>query len=208
MDIFRLTFQLGVFFAIYSFIWFFIDLGIKIMTSGIVKGILFTYLIKAIKYLFLVNVIFLLSIGENQNGLINQQSLVPVVFILFLYFIGKFQKNQNTNALFSRMGVQSSKTQFNVRYEIGLISLSFLTFILLVLEPNIANNAVAIWFKESIIDIETTRIIGFIFKVIGFFFLLNILTKTINSFQYIIGKLTSVKSSGGQDRFDDFEEVE
>lgn len=208
MDIFRLTFQLGVFFAIYSFIWFFIDLGIKIMTSSMVKGILFTYLIKAIKYLFLVNVIFLLSIGENQNGLINQQSLVPVVFILFLYFIGKFQKNQNTNALFSRMGVQSSKTQFNVRYEIGLISLSFLTFILLVLEPNIANNAVAIWFKESIIDIETTRIIGFIFKVIGFFFLLNILTKTINSFQYIIGKLTSVKSSGGQDRFDDFEEVE
>ena len=208
MDIFRLTFQLGVFFAIYSFIWFFIDLGIKIMTSGMVKGILFTYLIKAIKYLFLVNVIFLLSIGENQNGLINQQSLVPVVFILFLYFIGKFQKNQNTNALFSRMGVQSSKTQFNVRYEIGLISLSFLTFILLVLEPNIANNAVAIWFKESIIDIETTRIIGFIFKVIGFFFLLNILTKTINSFQYIIGKMTSVKSSGGQDRFDDFEEVE
>ena len=173
-----------------------------------VKGILFTYLIKAIKYLFLVNVIFLLSIGENQNGLINQQSLVPVVFILFLYFIGKFQKNQNTNALFSRMGVQSSKTQFNVRYEIGLISLSFLTFVLLVLEPNIANNAVARWFKESIIDIETTRIIGFIFKVIGFFFLLNILTKTINSFQYIIGKLTSVKSSGGQDRFDDFEEVE
>ena len=208
MDIFRLTFQLGVFFAIYSFIWFFIDLGIKIMTSGMVKGILFTYLIKAIKYLFLVNVIFLLSIGENQNGLINQQSLVPVVFILFLYFIGKFQKNQNTNVLFSRMGVQSSKTQFNVRYEIGLISLSFLTFVLLVLEPNIANNAVAIWFKESIIDIETTRIIGFIFKVIGFFFLLNILTKTINSFQYIIGKLTSVKSSGGQDRFDDFEEVE
>ena len=208
MDIFRLTFQLGVFFAIYSFIWFFIDLGIKIMTSGMVKGILFTYLIKAIKYLFLVNVIFLLSIGENQNGLINQQSLVPVVFILFLYFIGKFQKNQNTNALFSRMGVQSSKTQFNVRYEIGLISISFLTFVLLVLEPNIANNAVARWFKESIIDIETTRIIGFIFKVIGFFFLLNILTKTINSFQYIIGKMTTVKSSGGQDRFDDFEEVE
>ena len=41
MDIFRLTFQLGVFFAIYSFIWFFIDIGIKLMTSGMVKGILF-----------------------------------------------------------------------------------------------------------------------------------------------------------------------
>lgn len=208
MDIFRLTFQLGVFFAIYSFIWLFIDIGIKIMTSGMVKGVLFTYLTKAIKYLFLVNVIFLLSIGENQNATVNIQSLVPVVFILFLYFIGKFQKNQNTNALFSRMGVQSSKTQFNARYEIGLISLSFLTFVLLVLEPYLANNVIARWFKESIIDIETTRIIGFIFKVIGFFFLLNILTKTIHSFQYIIGKLTSAKSDSGQDQFDDFEEVE
>ena len=106
------------------------------------------------------------------------------------------------------MGVQSSKTQFNARYEIGLISLSFLTFVLLVLEPYLANNVIARWFKESIIDIETTRIIGFIFKVIGFFFLLNILTKTIHSFQYIIGKLTSAKSDSGQDQFDDFEEVE
>mgnify|MGYP001227678168 FL=1 len=106
------------------------------------------------------------------------------------------------------MGVQSSKTQFNARYEIGLIFVSFLIFVLLVLEPHLANNVIARWFKESIIDIEKTRIIGFIFKVIGFFFLLNILTKTIHSFHYIIGKLTSVKSSGGQDQFDDFEEVE
>ncbi len=208
MDIFKLTFQLGVFFAIYSFIWFFIDFGIKVITSGLVKGIHHTYLIKAIKYLFLVNVIFLLSIGENQSYDANEKSLVPVVFILFLYFIGKFQKNQNTNALFSRMGVESSKKQFNARYEIILISLSFLIFGFLVLEPNIANNAIARWFKESIIDIESTRIIGFIFKVIGFFFLLNILGKTINSFQYIISKLSSTTSRGGQDQFDDYEELE
>ena len=134
--------------------------------------------------------------------------MVPVVFILFLYFIGKFQKNQNTNALFSRMGVETSKKQFNARYEIILIFLSFLMFGFLVLDPNIANNAVAIWFKDSIIDIESTTIIGFIFKVIGFFFLLNILAKTINSFQYIISKLSSTTSNGGQDRFDDYEEVE
>lgn len=208
MDILKLTFQLGVFFAIYSFIWFFIDFGIKTMTSGLVKGILFTYLIKAIKYLFLVNVIFLLSVGENHSYVVNEQSLVPVVFILFFYFIGKFQKNQNTNALFSRMGLETSKKQFNARYEIILIFLSFLMFGFLVLDPNIANNAVARWFKDSIIDIESTTIIGSIFKVIGFFFLLNILAKTINSFQYIISKLSSTTSNGGQDRFDDYEEVE
>ena len=208
MDILKLTFQLGVFFAIYSFIWFFIEFGFKIMTSGLVTGILHNYLIKAIKYLFLVNVIFLFATGENETTVIDKKSLIPVFFILLLYFLGKFQKNQNTNALFSRMGVQSPKVQFNSRYEVILISLSFLAFGFLVFEPNVANNAIARWFKESIIDIESTAIIGFIFKVIGFFFLLNILTKTINSFQYIISKLTSVKSGHSQDQFDDFEEVE
>ncbi|MBG39111.1 MAG: hypothetical protein CL857_04230 [Cryomorphaceae bacterium] len=208
MDILKLTFQLGVFFAIYSFIWFFIEFGFKIMTSGLVTGILHNYLIKAIKYLFLVNVIFLFATGENETTVIDKKSLIPVFFILLLYFLGKFQKNQNTNALFSRMGVQSPKVQFNARYEVILISLSFLAFGFLVFEPNVANNAIARWFKESIIDIESTAIIGFIFKVIGFFFLLNILTKTINSFQYIISKLTSVKSGHSQDQFDDFEEVE
>ena len=208
MDILKLTFQLGVFFAIYSFIWFFIEFGFKIMTSGLVTGILHNYLIKAIKYLFLVNVIFLFATGENETTVIDKKSLIPVFLILLLYFLGKFQKNQNTNALFSRMGVQSPKVQFNARYEVILISLSFLAFGFLVFEPNVANNAIARWFKESIIDIESTAIIGFIFKVIGFFFLLNILTKTINSFQYIISKLTSVKSGHSQDQFDDFEEVE
>ena len=208
MDILKLTFQLGVFFAIYSFIWFFIEFGFKIMTSGLITGILHNYLIKAIKYLFLVNVIFLFATGENETTVIDKKSLIPVFFILLLYFLGKFQKNQNTNALFSRMGVQSPKVQFNARYEVILISLSFLAFGFLVFEPNVANNAIARWFKESIIDIESTAIIGFIFKVIGFFFLLNILTKTINSFQYIISKLTSVKSGHSQDQFDDFEEVE
>ena len=208
MDILKLTFQLGVFFAIYSFIWFFIEFGFKIMTSGLVTGILHNYLIKAIKYLFLVNVIFLFATGENETTVIDKKSLIPVFFILLLYFLGKFQKNQNTNALFSRMGVQSPKVQFNARYEVILISLSFLAFGFLVFEPNVANNAIARWFKESIIDIESTAIIGFIFKVIGFFFLLNILTKTINSFQYIISKLTAVKSGQSQDEFDDFEEVE
>jgi len=178
------------------------------MTSGLVTGILHNYLIKAIKYLFLVNVIFLFATGENETTVIDKKSLIPVFFILLLYFLGKFQKNQNTNALFSRMGVQSPKVQFNARYEVILISLSFLAFGFLVFEPNVANNAIARWFKESIIDIESTAIIGFIFKVIGFFFLLNILTKTINSFQYIISKLTSVKSGHSQDQFDDFEEVE
>ena len=127
MEILGLTFQLGVFFAIYGFIWFFIDLGIKIFTSGSVKSELSNYIIKGVKYLFLVNVIFLFSVSEN-NSTIDSKSLIPIIVILFLYFVGKFQKNQNKNVFLSRMGVQAQASQFNARYEIVLISLYSLSY--------------------------------------------------------------------------------
>ena len=207
MEILTLTFQLGVFFAIYSFIWFFIDLGIKIMTSGSVRGLIQTYLLKGVKYLFLVNVIFLFSIAENQVS-IKDSSMFPVVVILVLYFVGKFQKNQNTNALCSRMGMQSKVIQFNAKYEIIVISFSILAFIGFIIEPSYALNPVSLWFKESIIDIASTALIGFIFKIIGLFFLLGLLTKTVNAFQFLLGKLVPSDNGPKQDQFDDFEEVE
>lgn len=207
MEILGLTFQLGVFFAIYGFIWFFIDLGIKFITSGAVKSELSNYLVKGVKYLFLVNVIFLFSVSDTEAK-IELRALVPVMLILFLYFVGKFQKNQNKNIFLSRMGIQSNAVQFNSRYEMVLIMLSLLVFILFILEPSIAQNNIAKWFKITIIDIETTAIIGFIFKIIGFFFLLDILTKTINAFQFIIARIVSKAPSKNKDKFDDFEEVE
>ena len=207
MEILGLTFQLGVFFAIYGFIWFFIDLGIKFITSGAVKSELSNYLVKGVKYLFLVNVIFLFSVSDTEAK-IELRALVPVMLILFLYFVGKFQKNQNKNIFLSRMGIQSNAVQFNSRYEMVLIMLSLLVFILFILEPSIAQNNIAIWFKVTIIDIETTAIIGFIFKIIGFFFFLDILTKTMNAFQFIIARIVSKAPSKNKDKFDDFEEVE
>jgi hypothetical protein len=207
MEILGLTFQLGVFFAIYGFIWFFFDLGIKFITSGAVKSELSNYLVKGVKYLFLVNVIFLFSVSDTETK-IELRALVPVMLILFLYFVGKFQKNQNKNIFLSRMGIQSNAVQFNSRYEMVLIMLSLLVFILFILEPSIAQNNIAKWFKVTIIDIETTAIIGFIFKIIGFFFLLDILTKTMNAFQFIIARIVSKAPSKNKDKFDDFEEVE
>ena len=72
--------------------------------------------------------------------------------------------------------------------------------------PDIANNAVAFWFKDSILDIESTAIIGFVFKVIGFFFLIGILFKTVNSFQYISEALFNKNQRKDSD-FDDYEEI-
>ena len=205
MEILELTFQLGVFFAIYGFIWFFVDLGFMLLNGGKPRSLVETYFFKGIQYVFLVNVIFLFSIDMNSGG-IALANLYPIIFILALYFIGKFQKSQNNVLMLSRMGLATSTSKFNSRYEIIIIILSLLVFIGFIFRPDIANNVVAFWFKESILDIESTAIIGFIFKVIGFFFLMSILFKTVNSFQYISESLFTKNQRKDSD-FDDYEEI-
>lgn len=205
MEILELTFQLGVFFAIYSFIWFFVDLGFKLLNGGKSRSIGETYLFKGIQYIFLVNVIFLFSIDMN-SGNVSLVNLYPIIFILALYFIGKFQKNQNNVMMLSRMGMGKSTSKFNSRYEVFVIVLSLLAFIGFVLRPDIADNSVAFWFKESILDIESTAIIGFVFKIIGFFFLMGILFKTVNAFQYISEAIFR-KGQRSDSDFDDYEEI-
>lgn len=208
MEILRLTFQLGVFFAIYGFIWFFIDLGIKLLTVGNPRSVFETYVLKAIKYVFLVDVIFLFSFDMN-SGNVSIVNLYPIVFIMILYFVGKFQKNQKNTILMSSMGLGMIQSKFNPKYEIFVIVVALLAFALFVFNPESANNPVAFWFKESILDIESTAIIGFVFKIIGFFFLIGILLKTINAFQLIVsGKLfTQNNTNRDSSDFDDYEEV-
>ncbi len=208
MEILRLTFQLGVFFAIYGFIWFFIDMGIKLLTVGNSRSVLETYILKGIKYVFLVNVIFLFSLDMN-SGNVSLVNLYPIIFILILYFIGKFQRNQKTTVLISMMGMGMFQNNFKPRYEIAVIVIAVLTFVFFIFSPESANNPVAFWFKSSILDIESTAIIGFIFKVIGFFFLVGILLKTINAFQLILSGALFKTNENDENRsdFDDYEEV-
>lgn len=205
MEILTLTFQLGVFFAIYGFLWFFVDMGFMLLNAGKSRGIGETYFFKGIQYIFLVNVIFLFSIDMNSGG-IAIANLYPIVVILILYFIGKFQKNQKNVMMLSRMGIGSSSSKFNPKYEISVIVLSLLAFIGFVLRPDIANNQVAFWFKDSILDIESTAIIGWVFKIIGFFFLIGIVLKTINAFQYISEAIFTRGLKNDSD-YDDYEEI-
>ena len=205
MDILELSFQLGVFFAIYGFIWFFVDLGFKVLGGGNSRSTIETYFLKTIQYVFLVNVIFLFSIDMN-SGYISLLNLYPIIGILTLYFIGKFQKNQNNMMMFSRMGLKMSNSQFNPKYEALVIVIALFAFIGLMLRPDIANNSVALWFKESILDIESTAIIGFVFKVIGFFFLVGLILKTVNAFQYI-SRMLFERNDRKDSGFDDYEEV-
>tara|TARA_B100001758_G_C18309038_1_gene556743 strand:- start:74 stop:712 length:639 start_codon:yes stop_codon:yes gene_type:complete len=211
MNIFNTIFNLGVLFAVYGFIWFFIDLLMKFIISNRKQKTSEIYFSKAIKYIFLANVTFLFGLENNQ---INWQNLALSGLILLLYFIEKLQKNEKKAVLmnqFSGFTNLGKNTVFNRKAEIIVISISITFYSTLIFLPELADNPISTWFYNEIINIENLPLIGFIFKVIGFFFLLGILIKITNSFMYLLsGDSYKKNDSVNQDNdnsFDDYEEI-
>ena len=211
MNIFNTIFNLGVLFAVYGFIWFFIDLLMKFIIGNRKQKTSEIYFSKAIKYIFLANVTFLFGLENNQ---INWQNLALSGLILLLYFIEKLQKNEKQAVLmnqFSGFTNLGKNKVFNRKAEIIVISISIAFYSILIFLPELAENPISKWFYNEIINIENLPLIGFIFKVIGFFFLLGILIKITNSFMYLLsGDSYKKNDSVNQDNdnsFDDYEEI-
>lgn len=211
-------FRLGVLFAIYGFIWGIFEIGLAILSAGRKKTLAEEYLIKAVKYAFLVDVTFLFCLDLEKDN-ISIYNLTMAGLVLLTYFLGKLQNQQNQIAMFKMMGngLPKRANNFNLKAEIAVIALAISLFIVFIFYPDITKNPISIWLNESILNIEDTPIFGFIFKVIGFFFLLSMLVKMINAFMYLfIGKpfmnagasFKNSKNKKKDDSFDDFEELE
>jgi hypothetical protein len=214
MDLLNLIFKLGVFFSIYGFLWFFIELGLTFLVGGRKRTRFETYLIKGIKYAFLVNVTFLFSVDLNKHQ-VNFYNLIPSALVLSTYFVGMLQQKQKRQVFMGQLG-KSAAEGITIKAEIILITLSGILFLGLVCYPQFAENTIALWFQRSILDIESTVIIGFIFKIIGFFFLLGMIFKMLNALNYLISgkplfdiksRFSKMDTKKDDTHFDDFEEL-
>lgn len=217
MELLNFIFRLGVVFAIFGFLFGLFEIGLNLLNAGRRKTMMEEYVIKLIKYLFLVDVTFLFCMDISGEE-ISQYNLIVTTLVLLTYFVGKLQNKQQQQAMFNMMGnsMMQPFSNFNLKAEIGVISVAIGLFILFVFMPELASNPASIWFHESILNIEDTPVFGFIFKVIGFFFLISMIFKMINAFTYLIsgkafiqarsglGKMTDKKKD---DDFDDFEEI-
>jgi len=218
VELLDFIFQLGVVFAIYGFLWGLIELGFRILTASRKRSLAEVYVIRGIKYIFLADVTFMFCFdGDVTNKMDLTTQLVLAGVILLTYFIGKLQKNQNRSQMFKIAGNMMPKqaTQLHdSRIEILIIALAIATFGALTFYPQYANNGISKWFVDSIVDIESTVIIGFIFKVIGFFFLMNLVAKVFTGVSQILsgGRQTAPKdpfnaNTKDDDGFDDYEEL-
>jgi len=220
MEVINLIFKIGVLLAIYGFIWFFINLLISLATGGRKKTVGEVYLSKGVKSIFLVNVLFLYGLDDGQNE-IDLFNMIVSGLVLILYFVGQMQKNEQQAAMMEKysnlLRGMGTNSRFNKKAEIIVLSISVIFYALLFYLPEFAKNPIALWFYETVTEIEKTPLIGFIFKIIGFFFLLSILVKIFNGFNYLIsgkpfinvktGFYSGRKKDKDDDSFDDFEEI-
>ena len=216
MELISLLFRLGVLFAIYGFIWFFVDSFIRLITAGSQRNKIEYYLIKSAKYLFLVNVLVLFCLNKTKTE-ITFINIAPTLSIFCIYLIGRLQNDERKSMIqlsfFDKERNKSgAKSNFNRRNEIILIIGALIAFVVLAFNADYAKNNIAEWFYASIIDIEQTAIIGYIFKFIGALFLVGMFFKMINAFNYILsGKpiddLKSKIKDKDKNDFDDYEEV-
>ena len=220
MQILDFIFRLGVLFAIYGFIWSLFEFGLRILSQGRARSITEIYLIRAVKYFFLADVTFIFCFENNLLNSIGANKVILAGVILLVYFIGKLQKNQTNSAFFKIAGknLANGLKQFNYRNEIIIIAIALLAFSIFWFYPSIAINPISVWLQESIISIESTPVFGFIFKIIGFFFLLSIIFKMLNSINFLLNGKNRRNQNTGQDsnsqniesdnHFDDYEEVD
>jgi hypothetical protein len=190
VDLLNFIFRLGVVFAIYGFLWGLIDFGIRLLTARRQRATGEIYLLKGVKYVILSAVTFLFCVDVNNDIEMKDTSQIVLAGIILLtYFMGKFQTSQNKNQMFKVMGnvmPNPLKTQFNSKAEILVISLALVAFAGFFFYPQIADNSLSEWFVQSIQSIEKAAIIGFIFQIIGFFFLLSMISKMVKGVTFIM----------------------
>lgn len=207
MILLTLLFKLGVRFAIFNFIWFFLELAHKMLTGMRSPSLVAHYILKALKYVLLVSITFaycLDSAPNEPNYVLNWQKLLPGGFILMLYLLGRFQNQQEQMQFFSGFQMLKQQSPYNKNIEIALLVLSALTFSGLYFYPHLSENIISLWFESNIRSLEKAFLLGFIFQVLGFLFVLRVIFRLLQLFR---PKLPKPEPLLEPDQFTDFEEV-
>lgn len=215
MQILEFIFHFGVIIAVFTFLWWFFGLLLSLMFApfGLTPTKIY-YAQKILKYFFLVSVAFRFAL-DDRFGLQGSRDISGYVIsalILLAYLIGKTEAKNNRLKFYANFGNmrQFSVTPFDRNKELLLIGFAIAVYTYFVFFPQGAENVITNWFVDSIVSISDTPVFGWIFKIIGFFFLIMVIMRFVNGFFALLG-LTAQQSNMPSKRdpndFDDYEEI-
>lgn len=186
MILLTLLFKLGVRFAIFNFIWFFLELLHKMLTGMRPQLLAEHYILKALKYALLVGITFAYCLDFAPNEptyVLDWQKLVPGGLILMLYLLGRFQKQQEQLQMFARFQIPMQARPYSLKLEILLMVFAASVFISLYFFPHLTELALLQWFEKNIHSLEKAFLLGFIFQVLGFFFVVGVFVRLLQAFR-------------------------
>ena len=152
-----------------------------------------SYIFRIIKYFLLVSVTANFIV-VNEELMINQRvdtmHLVVGSIVMGLYLLGKLQNRAMMSQLSQNPMFSKFIPSIDPKVERFLLIGSLAYFVACLLYPQMVNNGVVNWFTDAIINIYDTPIIGWIFSIIAFFFLISIILRAAN----VIGRLLNGQS--------------
>lgn len=203
MKILSLIFHLGVLFSAFAFLWFWLQLLLFIaLPEGIRNQI--RYFLQLMQSLFLGTLV--LKFIQMEDGVLAiNGTLVLTMMTYFLYLIRNIQSEEKRiQVQFYSNIYKKLKTKNNWEWAVALISLG--VTIIWVFYPMALDSVVTNWFYIQTHDVMEVPILGWIFKIAGFFFLLATLFRFIAALRWIIDRPTRKVKSKDQE-YDDYEEL-
>ncbi|WP_027421186.1 hypothetical protein [Crocinitomix catalasitica] len=208
MEILNFIFLLGINFSIFGFIWGVIILGTKLLRGPVrEKRQTQDYIIRIVKYFLLVSVtanFVVVNKGSDLDGNVAVSHMVIGTIVLALYLLGKLQNRAMMSQLAQNPMLARFTNQIDPKVERFLLLGSVVYFVICLMVPAMVDNFIVNWFSGAILSIYNAVIIGWIFKIIGFFFLVNILLRASN----VIGNILTGQpiNSRPKSRFGGFQQ--
>ncbi|MEY3048885.1 MAG: hypothetical protein RL365_923 [Bacteroidota bacterium] len=204
MNALSLIFQLGVLFSAFAFIWFWLQLLLMIILPENIRT-QFRYFLQLLQSLFL-GVLVLKFVANVEGSLTVNSMLILSLITYFLYLSRNIRSEQNAVQVQLYTNLYK-KVKMKNEWELAVALISISITILWVFFPVALDSVVTQWFYEQTQDLIKIPIIGWIFKLAGFFFLLATLVRFLAAIMWMLRGPKSKAPMSDADKFDDFEEI-
>lgn len=200
MKIATLLINLGVLFTAFAFLWFWIKLMLVFLVPDNIRTRV-RYFLQLMQSLFL-GALVLRFLKEQGHALNFNPYVVTALVTYFLYLIRNVysEKRMLQIKVYSNL-YQQLKTKNDWEWTVALVSIA-LTLASLAYPVSVDSLATA-WFYQETQSIIEMPILGSIFKILGFFFILGVSLRMLWSIQ----QLLRPKQKDREEEYDDFEEV-
>jgi hypothetical protein len=204
MNVLSHVFHLGVLFSAFAFIWFWLQLLLMFLLPEGIRMQL-RYFLQLLQSLFL-GVLVLKFVAREEGSLTVNGMLVLSLITYFLYLLRNLRSERNAMQ-FQLYTNLYKKVKMKNEWELAVALISISITILWVFFPVALDSVVTQWFYEQTHDLIQIPIIGWLFKLAGFFFLLATLIRFLAAITWILRGPKSKLSERDSDDFDEFEEI-